>query len=104
MEHPQTLRPRNLKSVAMTKVVTGYPPKLVLLLVFRYAVFRFVLVEKTKSAKNIWEPVFENVIILGFLMAEHFIKTTKNIHIFLNMSHFYFILSKSHVYIHFNIS
>ena len=43
---------------------------LVLLTVFRYAVFRFVLVEKTKSAKNIWEPVFENVIILGFLVAD----------------------------------
>ena len=43
---------------------------LVLLTVFRYAVFHFVLVEKTKSAKNIWEPVFENVIILGFLMAD----------------------------------
>ena len=41
-----------------------------LLTVFRYAVFRFVLVEKTKSAKNIWELVFENVIILGFLMAD----------------------------------
>ena len=44
--------------------------KLVLLTVFRYAVFRFVLVEKTKSAKNIWEPVIEEVIILGFLMAD----------------------------------
>ena len=43
--------------------------KVVLLTVFRYAVFRFVLAEKTKSA-NIWEPVFENVIILGFLMAD----------------------------------
>ena len=41
-----------------------------LLTVFRYAVFHFVLVEKTKSAKNIWEPVIENVIILGFLMAD----------------------------------
>ena len=43
---------------------------LVLLTVFRYAVFRFVLVEKTKSAKNIWELVIEEVIILGFLMAD----------------------------------
>ena len=33
-----------------------------LLTVFRYAVFRFVLVKKTKSAKNIWEPVIEEVI------------------------------------------
>ena len=41
-----------------------------LLTVFRYAVFRFVLVEKTKSAKNIREPVFEHVIVLGFLMAD----------------------------------
>ena len=36
---------------------------LVLLTVFWYAVFCFVLVEKTKSAKNIWEPVFKNVIV-----------------------------------------
>ena len=34
----------------------------------------------------------------------YFIKTTKNIHILLNISHFYFILSKSHDYIRFNIS
>ena len=76
--------------------------RLVLLTIFWYAVFRFVLVEKTKSAKNIWEPVFENVIILGFLMADT--SNDKNTHIFLNMSRFYFILSKSHVYIRFNIS
>ena len=43
---------------------------LVLLTVFRYAEYRFILVEKTKSTKNIWEPVIENVIILGFLMAD----------------------------------
>ena len=43
---------------------------LVLLTAFRYAVFCFVLVEKPKSAKNIWELVFENVIILCFLMAD----------------------------------
>ena len=42
----------------------------VLLTVFWYAVFPFVLVEKTKSTKNIWEPVIEEVIILGFLMAD----------------------------------
>ena len=36
----------------------------------RYAEYRFVLVEKTKSAKNIWEPVIVKVIILGFLMAD----------------------------------
>ena len=30
---------------------------LVLLTVFRYGEYRFVLVEKTKSEKNIWEPV-----------------------------------------------
>ena len=29
----------------------------------------FVFVEKTKSAKNIWELVIEDVIILGFLLA-----------------------------------
>ena len=43
---------------------------LVLLTVCRYAEYRFVLVEKTKSAKNIWEPVIVKVIILGFLMAD----------------------------------
>ena len=43
---------------------------LVLLTVFPYAVFCFILVEKTKSTKNIWEPVIENIIILGFLMAD----------------------------------
>ena len=42
----------------------------VLLTVLWYAVFCFVLVEKTKSAKNICELVIENVIILGFLMAD----------------------------------
>ena len=40
-----------------------------------------VLVEKTKSAKNIWEPVFEDVIILGFLMANTSSKR-QNIYIF----------------------
>ena len=40
-----------------------------LLTVYRYAEYRFVLVEKTKSANNVWEMVFEDVIILGFLMA-----------------------------------
>ena len=40
-----------------------------LLTVYRYAEYRFILVEKTKSAKRIWEPDFEDVIILGFLMA-----------------------------------
>ena len=39
----------------------------VLLTVFRYTVYRVVMVETTKSAKNIWEH--ENIIILGFLMA-----------------------------------
>ena len=43
---------------------------LVLLTVFQYAVFCFVLEEKMKSAKNIWEPVIQNVFILGFLMAD----------------------------------
>ena len=37
--------------------------QIVLLTVFRYAEYRFVLVEKTKSAKNIWEPVIVKVII-----------------------------------------
>ena len=50
---------------------------IVLLTVFRYAVFRFVLVKKTKSAKNIWEPVIEEVIILGFLMADTSAKRPK---------------------------
>ena len=56
-------------------------PEVVLLTVFRYAVFRFVLVEKTKSAKNIWEPIFENVIILGFIMADTSSKR-QNVYIF----------------------
>ena len=42
---------------------------LVLFTVFLYAVFCFILVEKMKSTKNIWEPVIENIIILG-LMAD----------------------------------
>ena len=29
VEHPQTLRPKNLKSVAMATVVTGYPQNLI---------------------------------------------------------------------------
>ena len=45
-------------------------PRVVLLTVYLYVEYRFVLVEKTKSTKNIWEPVFEDVIILGFLMCD----------------------------------
>ena len=41
-----------------------------LLTVSRYADYRFVLVEKTESAKNILEPVIVKVIISGFLMAD----------------------------------
>ena len=52
-----------------------------LLKVFQYPEYRFVFVEKTKSAKNIWEPVIEDVIILGFLMADASSKRQKNIHI-----------------------
>ena len=37
---------------------------LVLLTVFWYVEYHFVLVEKTKSAKNIWEPVIENQYII----------------------------------------
>ena len=40
-----------------------------LLTVFQCAEYRFILVEKPKSAKNIWEPVIEDI-ILGFLMAD----------------------------------
>ena len=43
---------------------------LVFLMVFWYAVFHFVLVEKTKSLNYIWEPVIENFIILGFLVTD----------------------------------
>ena len=57
---------------------------LVLLTVYRYAEYRFDLVEKTKSAKNIWEPVFEDVIIFGFLMADTSSKQHK-IYIFCKM-------------------
>ena len=68
------------------------------------AEYCFVLVEKTKSAKNIWEPVFEDVIILGFLMADTSSKRQK-IYIFCkNMSHFYAIFRKNHFCIHKNIS
>ena len=59
-------------------VVTGHTSylRIVLLTVYRYAVC-FVLVEKTKSAKNIWEPVFEDFIISGFLMADTLSKREK---------------------------
>ena len=57
----------------------------VLLTVYRYAEYCFVLVEKAKSAKNIWEPVFEDVIILGFLMADTSSKRQK-IYIFCKIS------------------
>ena len=33
-------------------------------------IFHFVVVEMTKPTKNIWQMGFENVIILGFLMAD----------------------------------
>ena len=52
----------------VTKIYTLF--LVVLLTVFRYVVYRFIVVEKTKSTKNICELVFENVIILGFLMAD----------------------------------
>ena len=47
-----------------------------LLTVFRYAEYRFILVEKTKFAKNIWEVVFEDI-ILGFLIADTSLKRQK---------------------------
>ena len=60
----------------------------------RYAVFRSFLTEITKFAKNIWEPVIENVILLGHLMADTSSKRQK-IYIFCEICHiFYFILSK----------
>ena len=52
----------------VTKIYTLF--LVVLLTVFRYVVYRFIVVEKTKSTKNICELVFENVITLGFLMAD----------------------------------
>ena len=57
-------------------------------MVYWYAEYRFVLVEKTKSAKNIWEPVFEDVIILGFLMADTSSKQ-QNIYIFCKICHIF---------------
>ena len=60
----------------------------VLLAVFRYVVFRFVLVEKTKSAKNIWQPVLEDILILGFLMADTSSKQQK-IYIFCKICHIF---------------
>ena len=57
---------KNLKSVAL---ILSHP-EVVLLTVSRYAEYRFVLVEKMRSAKNIWEPVIVNVIISGLLMAD----------------------------------
>ena len=42
----------------------------VLLTVFRYALFRFVLVEKNEIRKEYLGIGFENFIILGFLMAD----------------------------------
>ena len=33
-------------------------------------VFHSLLVEITKYLKNIWQPVIENVIILGFVMVD----------------------------------
>ena len=48
-----------------------------LLRVCRYPVYCFTVVEATKSAKNIWEPVIENVIIVGFLMADNSSKRQK---------------------------
>ena len=57
-----------------------------LLTVYQYAEYPFVWVEKTKSAKNIWEPVFEDVIILGFLMADTSSKRQK-IYIFCKICH-----------------
>ena len=42
----------------------------VLLMVFWYAVYHFVLVEKTESAKNTWETVIGNMINLGFLIVD----------------------------------
>ena len=51
------------------------------------------LTKIAKFVKNIWEPVIENVIILGHLMANTSSKPTK-IYIFSEMSHIYLILSK----------
>ena len=35
-----------------------------------YADFHSFVTKITKFAQNIWEPVIENVLILGFLMAD----------------------------------
>ena len=49
-------------------------PKVVLLMVVRYMVICFVMVETMKATENIWEPVFKNILILGFLMADNSLK------------------------------
>ena len=45
----------------------GVYHSVVLLTVFRYAEYRFILVEKTKSAKNIWEPVIVKLLFKALL-------------------------------------
>ena len=47
---------------------------------FRYVEYSFIFVEKKKSARNIWEPVIEDI-ILGFLMLHTSSKEQKNINI-----------------------
>ena len=50
----------------------------------QYSVFHLVVVQTTKSAKNNWEPVVENTIILGSIIPD----TTKNVYIWWNMAQF----------------
>ena len=52
----------------------------------------FFVVETTKSAKNIWEPVIETFIILGFLMADTSLKQPK-IYTFCKICHIFTLYS-----------
>ena len=56
-------------------------------MVIQYLDFHFVMVE----TKNIWELIIKNINILGCLIGD---TITINIHIWWNISQFYFILLK----------
>ena len=50
--------------------------------------FRLFLAKITKFAKNIWEPVIDNIIILGHLMVNTSLKRQK-VYIFCEICHIF---------------
>ena len=58
------------------------------------AIFRFIVTDATKLAKNIWEPIVENVIILGFLIADMSLNNKKCTHLVIHATFLHYTVQK----------